>query len=339
MSAVTKITQFPSTGERGVFKEVTIDAPTLKPHDFIMKMVACGVCHTDCVFMGSDGMVLGHEPVGRVVAVGEKVDNMKVGDLVGVSYLKWSCMECRYCLSGEDCMCERRVMFPEGNMNGFASHMTADSRWGFKIPEGMSPKDASVFMCAGITVFNAIYNAKILPTARVAVVGIGGLGHLALQFAKAWGCHVTAISHNTDKKEEALKFGAHDFLCSKDFNEEFIAGVEKYDMIIDTVSANIDFDQYMSLLKRNGYFYLIGLPDAPVTIQKTLPFLQNQLSLRASVVGGRYSISLMLEFAKRHNIKPMIEEYPLDLDGLHKAIDRCDKSKARYRAVLIAQDE
>lgn len=202
----------------------------------------------------------------------------------------------------------------------------------------MPARDAAVFMCAGITVFSTLYNSKILPTARVAVIGIGGLGHLALQFAKAWGCHVTAISHNADKKDEALKFGAHDFLCSKDFNDEFIAGVEPYDMIIDTVSANIDFDEYMSLLKRNGYFYLVGIPDAPVTVHKPLPFLQNQLSLRTSIMGGRYAMSLMLEFAKRHNIKSMIEEYPLELDGLHKAIERCDKSKARYRAVLIAKD-
>ncbi|KAI9481368.1 MAG: chaperonin 10-like protein [Benjaminiella poitrasii] len=333
-----KITQYVSTEERGKFREQTIAAPTLGPYDIIMKMMVCGVCHTDCVFMGQDGLVLGHEPVGKVVAAGSEVTRVKIGDVVGTSYLKHSCMECRECTSGEDAMCCKRVMFPEGNLNGFASHQVVDSRWAYKIPEGLPLDTAATLMCAGVTVFNALHASKIAPTARIAVIGIGGLGHLALQFARAWGCHVTAISHSPSKKEEALKMGAHDFLSSKDFTPEYIAKLDKYDLILDTVSVNLDFDLYIDLLKRNGAFYLIGLPDAPITFKNSMNFLVNQNVFKGSIIGGRYVIDLMLEFAQRHNIRTMTEEYSFNLEGLEQAIERCDKSLARYRAVLVAKD-
>lgn len=128
MSKVTKITQYASTDKPGKFKETTIDVPELKPHEVLIELSVSGVCHTDCLFMGQDGLVLGHEPVGKVVEKGSKVDTFQVGDNIGVSYLKWACQECRQCTSGNDTMCEKRVLFPEGNMNGFASHMIADSR-------------------------------------------------------------------------------------------------------------------------------------------------------------------------------------------------------------------
>lgn len=209
----------------------------------------------------------------------------------------------------------------------------------YKIPDHLEPKHAGPLMCAGITVFNALYTSGVRPTDRVAVVGIGGLGHLALQFARAWGCHVTAISGSPDKKEEALGFGAHDFLNSREFTAESIEQLSKYDLILDTVSANLDWDLYMSLLKRNGQFILLGLPDSSVEFKNPLEILGGQKSFKGSIVGGRYAIELMLEFAGRHNIKPQIEEYDFDLDGLHKAIERCDASKTRYRAVLVAKEE
>lgn len=124
----TKITQYIAASKAGTFKEASIDAPELKPHDVLMEVEVCGVCHTDCLFMGVEGLNLGHEPVGKVVAKGAKVDKFEVGDPIGVSYLKWACGECRACFSGNDTMCEKRVLFPEGNLNGFASHLVADSR-------------------------------------------------------------------------------------------------------------------------------------------------------------------------------------------------------------------
>ena len=330
-----KITQYASTSERGKFKEVTQEVKSLNPHELLLKMVACGVCHTDSTFMGTDGQVLGHEPVGKVVEVGSEVTKFKKGDLVGTSYLKSSCLDCRDCNFGNDYLCSKRVMFPEGNMNGFATHQVCDGRFAYKIPDGMEAKDAASLFCAGVTVFNALVKSNIPPTGRVAVVGIGGLGHLALQFARAWGVHVTALSHSPNKKEEAIGFGAHDFLSDKDLTPENIEKLQKYDLILDTVSASLDWDLYFSLLNPNATLVLMGLPDSSIEIKQPLNIIAGQKALRGGMVGGRYVVELMLEFAQRHNVKPQIEEYSFDLDGLHEAIDRCDKSKARYRAILV----
>ncbi|KAI8370061.1 chaperonin 10-like protein [Choanephora cucurbitarum] len=336
--SITKITQYPSTSERGKFKSNTIDAPKLGEHEALLKLVACGVCHTDCVYMGQEGAVLGHEPICTVVEVGSQVKNIKKGDTVGTSYLRRACLECRECMSGQDALCENRVMFPEGNMNGFADYQICDSRFTYKIPEELEPKYAASLMCAGVTVFNAIYSSKILPTGRIAVIGIGGLGHLAIQFAKAWGCHVTAISTSADKKEEAMKFGAHDFLVSKEFTKESVAKLNKFDLILDTVSVNLDWDIYLGLLKKNGSLAFMSVTSDPITFKDVNSFLVDQKTFKGSIVGGRYIIDLMLEFAARHQIKPQIEEYPFDIDGIQEAIKTCDSGKARYRGVLVAKD-
>ncbi|KAI9262775.1 hypothetical protein BY458DRAFT_438927 [Sporodiniella umbellata] len=335
----TKITQFACTGDRGEFKETTVDAPTLKSNEILIKIIASGVCHTDCAFMGPNGLVLGHEPIGRIVEAGNEVKHFKVGDVVGTSYLKEACLSCSACNSGNDVLCSERKMFPEGNSNGFASHQIADSRFVYRIPDHLEPKYAGPLMCAGATVFNSLFTNDVSPTARVAVVGIGGLGHLALQFARGWGCHVTAISTSDDKKQEATSFGAHDFLNSKTIDADSVSECPKFDYILNTVSANIDSDLYMSLLKPNGKLILIGLPNGAVEFKNPIEFVSGQKSYRGAIVGGRHALQQMLEFADRHQIKPTIEEYSLDLDGLSKAIKRCDIGKARYRAVLLAKDE
>lgn len=208
-------------------------------------------------------------------------------------------------------------------------------RFAFKVPESLEPKHAAILMCAGITVFNAIYSNKVLPTSRVAIIGIGGLGHLALQFARAWGCHVTAISHSESKRAEALKFGAHDFLVDKDVKPESIAENDKFDFIFDTVSQAVDYEVYYQLLKRSGNFTLVGIPSDAVTVKNPLGFITSQLQVKGSFIGGRHAIELMLEFAARHNIKPQIEEYPFDLEHLEKAVDSCRSGKARYRGILV----
>jgi uncharacterized zinc-type alcohol dehydrogenase-like protein len=193
-------------------------------------------------------------------------------------------------------------------------------------------------MCAGITVFNAIYISNVRPTGRIGVVGIGGLGHLALQFARAWGCHVTAISGSADKKEEALGFGAHDFLVSRNLKIEDVKAEDKFDLILDTVSASLDWDLYISLLKRNGAMYLMGFPDKPMEIKNAANLITAQASLRGAINGGRYLTELMLDFADRHNIKPMVEEYPFSVQGIEESMEVCGKSKARYRGVLVAKE-
>ncbi|KAI8377949.1 chaperonin 10-like protein [Radiomyces spectabilis] len=331
-----KIKAFATTDQPGKFKETSYDVPSLGENEVYIKMIACGICHTDCLYMEQPDSILGHEPVGEITEVGSNVTKLKKGDIVGFSYLQSACLDCEQCDSGNDIMCPKRVMFPERNNNAFAEGAVRDAKFVYKIPKELKPEHAAPLMCAGLTVFTAIYNSKIKPTDRVAVVGIGGLGHLAIQFARAWGCHVTAISHSADKKDECMKFGAHDYLCSKDFNDDYINKCEKFDYILNTVSANLPWDDYMHLLKPNGTFCLIGIPSGSVEIKDVFTLLNQQRGVRGCVLGGRHVITKMLDFAAQHNIKPQIEEYGFNLEGLEKGIDRCKTSKARYRAVLVA---
>ncbi|KAI8877128.1 GroES-like protein [Backusella circina FSU 941] len=273
-----KITIYPTTTVFGKFKEEAVEVPNFGDHDILVKMIACG-----------EKVLFGHEPIGRVVRVGTQVKRLQIGDIIGTSFSRNACLDCPECNSGADNMCHNRIMFPGKDVlkyNGFADHMVADNRLSYKIPEKIEPKYSGPLMCAGVTVFNAIYSSSVLPSSRIAVVGIGGLGHLALQFARAWGCHVTAISHSPDKKEEALGFGAHDFLVSKDFSPESISKMKKHDLVIDTVSANLEWDVYLSLVKRNGSFTVIGFPGNPIEIKNVPVFIIEQKKFRGSIVGG-----------------------------------------------------
>jgi len=319
------------------FKEESFDVPDLNPFEVYIKIKACGVCYTDLYKLAAKSdVVAGHETVGQVVETGSFVKHLKVGDIVGFGYLKWSCLDCEQCTSGNEILCPERVRFPEG-LGGFAHNAVFDSRFCYKIPETIEPKYAGPLMCAGATVFSAIYNYNINPTHRVGVVGIGGLGHLALQFAKAWGCYVVAISTNSSKIEEAKSFGAHEFWNSKEFTDEKIEKLEKLDFIINTVSGELPWDQYLSLLKPNGTFILVGVTEKPLTLHGG-PFLGHQLKFAGSLVASRHVSNKMLQFAARHNIKPQIEEYPMTAEGTTQAVQRVRDNKARYRAVLIAPE-
>ncbi|KAJ8663740.1 hypothetical protein O0I10_000013 [Lichtheimia ornata] len=329
------ITAFATTDKPGKFKEITYHAPPLKDDEIYIKILACGLCHTDVIYMSQPETILGHEPVGEVVDVGSSVTKFAKGDIVGYSYLRNCCLDCRQCNSGNDIMCYDRVMFPEGNNNAFAHGVVCKDRFVYRIPDNLKPKEAAPLMCAGLTVFTALWKSQIPPTGRVAVIGIGGLGHLSLKFARAWGLHVTAISHTPGKKEECLKYGAHEFMCSKDFTADYIKNAPKFDMILDTVSADLDWDMYLNLLDRNGSFFLIGIPSGPIQIKEIFPFLQSEKIFRGSILGGRYIVELMLEFASRHNIKAAIEDYPMTPDGIAKAVEDCEANKLRYRAVLL----
>ncbi|KAJ2962010.1 hypothetical protein NQZ79_g2737 [Umbelopsis isabellina] len=319
------------------FKEETFEVADLNPFEVYIKIKACGVCHTDLYKLASKSdVVAGHESVGEVLETGSLVKHLKVGDIVGFGYLKWSCLDCEECSSGNEIMCPERVRFPTG-LGGFAHHAVFDSRFCYKVPKSIEPKYAGPLMCAGATVFSALYNYKVSPTHRVGIVGIGGLGHLALQFAKAWGCHVVAISTNSSKTEEAKSFGAHEFWNSKEFTEEKISKLEKLDFIINTVSGDLPWDQYFSLLKPNGTFVLVGVTEKPMTFNGGA-FIGDQLKFAGSLVASRHVSNKMLQFAARHNIKPQIEEYPMTAEGTAQAVQRVHDNKARYRAVLIAPE-
>ncbi|ORX62832.1 GroES-like protein [Hesseltinella vesiculosa] len=329
------ITSFVTTGEPGKFKEAKREVDGLKPHEILIKIRASAICHTDCYYMGAPDLCLGHEPVGDVTQVGSDVGNFKVGDRAGFSYVKSACCMCSECIAGRDNYCPDRVMFPgDGNNNGFADQAVVDSRFAYHIPDAMSYVDAGPIMCAGATVFNSLFSTATSPTHRVAVVGVGGLGHLALQFAKKWGTEVVAISTSDSKKEEATSFGANEFLNSRKFDDAaFLSSVEKFDLIINTTSADLPYDQYMSLLKPLGKFLVVGVPTKPMQVEG-LPLILNGSAMQGSQTGGRVSLNETLKFAARHNIRPQIEILPFTLDGLEQGIQRVLDNKARYRVVL-----
>ncbi|CAO3589017.1 unnamed protein product [Absidia cylindrospora] len=331
-----EINAFVTTSTKGKFKETSRQVQELGEHEILVDLLASGICYTDCHYTGTEGLNLGHEPVGLVKALGSAVTNFSKGDYVGFSYLQSSCLTCDQCCAGDDLYCEKRVMYPgSGQNNGFSDTAIVDARFSYHVPKDIEPKHAAPLMCAGSTVFNALYSSNLSPTASVGIVGIGGLGHLALQFANKWGCHVTAISTNPSKKDEALSFGAHAYLSSKDFaTPGFYDTAPKFDLILNTASADLPYDDYIKLLKPKGQFLLIGLPSKSVEVD-AFPFIGNELGMRGSLVGGRRAVRLMLEFAARHNIKPQVEEYPFTVQGLEDALESCVSYKARYRAVIV----
>ncbi|CAO3589001.1 unnamed protein product [Absidia cylindrospora] len=332
-----QIKAFANSDTPGKFKIDTRDVGKLNDYDLLVEIHAAGICHTDCLFLQMNGKVLGHESVGYVKEVGPQVKDFKKGDYVGYSYLKSSCLRCDLCVSGRDIFCNERVMFPgNDNNNGFADGVVIDSRFSYHIPSEIEPKNAAPLLCAGVTVFNALWSNSVSPTQSIGVVGIGGLGHLALQFANKWGCTVTAMSANLSKKEEAISLGAHEFLNTKDIAKPgFAETAPKFDYILNTTSADLHYDDYMSLLKPEGQFLVIGVPSKPIQVSNLFGVIQNMWAVSGVVTGSRTAYREMLKFAARHKIKPQLEEYPFSIEGLEEAIDRCEKSQVRYRAVLV----
>ncbi|CAM0135284.1 unnamed protein product [Umbelopsis sp. WA50703] len=315
---MVKVIQALATVTPSKFKKTELEVPELKSTEVFVKIKACGVCYTDLYSLDKQGFVPGHETIGRVIEVGKLVKHIKVGDLIGFGYLKNTCFTCEQCASGNDIMCPERTIFPSG-IGGFAYHAVFNAHFCYKIPKEIEAKYAGPLMCAGATVFTAFTNYNLKPTDRVGIVGIGGLGHLALQFARAWGCYVVAISSNPDKAEEATSFGAHESWCSKYFGPEYIAKLEQLDFILNTVSGDLPWNQYMSLLKPNGVLVMVGLPEKPLQVHG-LPVVSRQLKIAGSLVASRYDNIKMLDFAARHQIKPKIEEYEMTAEGAAKAV-------------------
>jgi uncharacterized zinc-type alcohol dehydrogenase-like protein len=273
--------------------------------------------------------VPGHEIAGKVAAIGSHVKNIKVGDTVGLGWYSQSCMYCIQCLSGNHNLCPNSESTMIGRPGGFANKVRAHQVWVTPLPGGIDIQSAGPLFCGGITVFNPIVQNNVQPTNRVGVVGIGGLGHMALVFLRAWGCEVTAFSTSPDKEKEAKTLGAHRFVHSKD--QKAMSSLKGYfDFILDTVNVSLEWDLYLSLLRPKGKIHIVG---AAPNIQATVfPMISFQLSIGASPLGSPATTRNMLEFVSRHHIKPIVEEFPMS--KVNEAMDRLKNGKARYRIVL-----
>ena len=296
----------------------------------------CGICHSDISMIDNDwGMsqyplVAGHEVVGRVAQVGSAVLHLKPGQVVGIGWHSGYCNHCDSCQRGDQNLCATAQPTIAGHHGGFADKVRAASVSVVPLPEGMDAASAGPLFCGGITVFNPLLQFDIKPTDKVAVIGIGGLGHMALQFLNAWGCEVTAFTSSEAKREEALAMGATHTLDSRDATV-LAAAAGRFDLIISTVNVSLDWPGYLNTLRPRGRLHFVGAVLEPVQVP-VFSLLLGQRSVSGSPVGSPASIAKMLEFAVRHDIKPVVETYAFD--QINEAVDRVRSGKAHYRVVL-----
>ena len=296
----------------------------------------CGICHSDLSMLNNEWQmteypfVPGHEVIGTIAAVGDAVTHLEAGQRVGLGWHSGYCMSCSSCMSGDHNLCANSESTIVGRHGGFADKVRASAVSVFPLPESVDSATAGPLFCGGITVFNPLVQYDISPTARVGVIGIGGLGHMALQFLNAWGCEVTAFTSSKEKREEALELGAQHTLNSRDPSAlEAVAG--HFDLILSTVNIKLDWNAYMSTLKPKGRLHFLGATLDPLDLN-VFPMLLGQRSVSGSPVGSPATIRHMLDFTARHQIKPVTEQFRFE--QVNEAIARLKSGQARYRIVL-----
>ena len=296
----------------------------------------CGICHSDLSMLENEWgitqypFVPGHEIVGTIASLGDAVTTLKVGQRVGLGWYSNSCMHCEWCMSGDHNLCLTAEGTIVGRHGGFADKVRGHQSWVVPLPEALDPAKAGPLFCGGITVFNPIVQLGIKSTDRVGVIGIGGLGHLALRFLKAWGCDVTAFSTSPDKEAEARELGASNFVNSRD-PEALKQVANSFDLILSTVNADLDWDIYLAALRPKGKLHLVGVLPSPLSAQ-IFPMLAGQKTISASPLGSPSTIFKMLEFAARHDIEPITEIF--SIDKVNEAMEKLRNGKPRYRLVL-----
>lgn len=314
------------------------DPPVLKEHDVRVNVTHCGLCYTD-VHAIEDyygitkfPFVPGHEIVGRVTELGSAVTGLKKGDRIGIGWQGRSCMKCEWCQRGEEQLCKEvahnGVWEPYG---GFSSSISVDSRFAYSIPSSMGSEVAAVLLCAGISVYNPLRSNLTERPMRVGVVGVGGLGHLAIQFAHALGYEVTAISSSPGKKDEALDLGADHFILASD-RETLRKQELSFDMHLYTAHGGVDWTTLSFTVRNSGKIVVVGFSNVPVEFEP-LELVVHQQSITGSFLGNRVMMREMLSFAQEHGIKPKIELMPMS--KVNEAIQRVKENKARYRIVLV----
>jgi uncharacterized zinc-type alcohol dehydrogenase-like protein len=311
------------------------ERPLLEPaaNELVLEVLHCGLCHSDLSMLNnhwgltSYPLIPGHEVVGRVVSVGSAVNPDVIGELRGLGWISGSCCHCIQCLGGTGNLCASLEATIGGRQGGFASHVTAHQDWAIPLPEGIDPGVAGPLFCAGITVFSPLIDEAVSPTAHVAVIGIGGLGHIALQFARAWGCEVTAITTNLSKTEEAKRFGAHQVESIDQLSN--LAG--KFDLIINTVNHSLDWAAVMASLAPLGRLHQLGAVIEPIQVG-AFDLIMARRSITGSPTSSPASLLKMVDFCVRHNIRPQVEHLPIN--RVNEAVERLQRGDVRYRFVL-----
>lgn len=304
----------------------------LGPDEVRIKVSHCGICHSDVHVIDEWAkqypVIPGHEVVGVITEIGSQVRSLSVGQRVGVGWQAESCLECEWCLRGEENLCRNSVATCVDRPGGFADLLQIDHRFAHPIPDNLSSENAAPLLCAGVTVYAPLRRFAD-SSARVGVIGIGGLGHLALQFASAFGCEVAAFSTTPDKEVEARAFGATRFIVSTD-PSQMKQATASLDLILCTVNVALDWGQYTRCLRPNGVLCFVGALNGKIEV----PFghLMQQKSVTGSSIGSRAMMREMLTFAARHEIVAQTESVPMI--EVNAAIEKVRQNQARYRMVL-----
>jgi uncharacterized zinc-type alcohol dehydrogenase-like protein len=323
----------------------TIERRQPTTNDVQIKILYCGVCHSDLHFARDEWhftqypAVPGHEIVGTVTAIGSGVKKFKVGDSVGVGCLVDSCRTCANCRAGEEQFCDNGMTMTYGSIDkvlgtptlgGYSQSIVVTEDFVLKIPANLNPAAAAPLLCAGITTFSPMRHWKVGPGQTVGIVGLGGLGHMGLKFAKAFGAHVVLFTTSPSKVADGKRLGADEVVMSND-EAQMKAQAGKFDFILDAVSATHDLNAYLELLKRDGNLVLVGAPEKPLPVA-AFPLLFRRRSLSGSLIGGLPETQEMLDFCGKHNITSDIEM--IRMDQINTAYERMLKSDVKYRFVI-----
>lgn len=319
--------------------EIEFNPGEMRGEQVQVKVESCGICHSDLSMIDNEWgnakypLVPGHEVIGTIERIGDQAKGLAVGDRVGLGWFSGSCLSCQPCLSGRHQLCANAEQMIVGRHGGFANRVRADWEWAIKLPAALDPASAGPLFCGGITVFGPINDFGVKPTDRVGVIGIGGLGHLALQFLNKWGCEVTAFTSNESKGDEARKLGAHHVVSSVDKSAlRKLAGT--LDFILVTANVTLDWTSYIAALAPDGRLHFVGAVLQPVPVS-AFSLIGGRKSISGSPLGSPATVAKMLDFCARHHIAPVTETF--SMHGVNAALDHLRAGKARHRIVLTNQ--
>jgi alcohol dehydrogenase (NADP+) len=338
------VTAYATSGPKAPFEKTTIERRDVGPADVLIKVAYAGICHSDIHTARAEWgdvhfpLVPGHEIAGTVEEIGSGVTRYAVGDRVGVGCMVDSCRECENCRAGEEQYCVGRPVFTYGSIGrdgrwtdgGYSTHIVVDENYVLRIPDGLPLDVAAPLLCAGITLYSPLHHWQAGPDKQVAVVGLGGLGHMGVKIAHALGAEVTVLSRTGAKADDARVLGADHFYATED-PATFSTLAGSLDLIVNTVSAVLPVDDYLSLLRLDGAMVTVGAPPDPLSM-RAFSLAHNRLSFAGSMIGGIRETQEMLDFCTRHGLGAQIEV--IDGEQIDRAYDRVVDGDVRYRFVI-----
>jgi len=333
---IDRVRAYAAAAPKAALTPIDYDPGPLGDEQVDIAVEYCGICHSDLSMLDNEWgntrypLVAGHEIVGTITALGTQAKGLRIGQRVGLGWYAGSCMHCRQCMSGHHNLCREGEQTIVGRHGGFAERVRCDWSWALPLPAALDAKAAGPLFCGGLTVFSPIVDFDVRPTDRVGVVGIGGLGHLALKFLRAWGCDVTAFTSSASKADEARSFGAHHVVASNDSKAlKQLAG--SFDFVLVTVNVPLDWNALIAALAPRGRLHVVGAVLEPIPV-RAFDLIGGRKSLSGSPLGSPAVAAQMIEFCARHRLLPQVEMFPMS--RINQALAHLREGKARYRVVL-----